>query len=110
MKFRSPLWLPVAMVLSAVNLVAVGVAAGTAEPWHAAGHAALALGFGLWAERRRQSGRLGDGQTEVLEALDAIEADVSKLREDLTETQERLDFTERLLAREAEIRRVDPAR
>jgi hypothetical protein len=109
MKLKSPLWLPVAMVLSAVNLVAVGLAAATAEPWHAAGHAGLALGFGLWAERRRQSRRLGDG-AEVLEALDAIETDVSKLREDLTETQERLDFTERLLAREAEIRRVDPQR
>jgi hypothetical protein len=44
----------------------------------------------------------------VLDALDALEADVSKLRQELSETQERLDFTERVLARGPESRRVDP--
>jgi len=35
---------------------------------------------------------------------------VSNLRQELTEAQERLDFAERLLARGAEARRVDPQR
>ena len=51
MTFKSPIWRRVSIVASAVNLVAVGFAAGMAEPWHAAVHAALALGFGLWAQR-----------------------------------------------------------
>jgi predicted nucleic acid-binding Zn-ribbon protein len=43
---------------------------------------------------------------EVLEALDALEAEVSKLRQELGETQERLDFTERVLAQGSEARRM----
>ncbi|MFL5535400.1 MAG: hypothetical protein ACJ8AP_06840 [Gemmatimonadales bacterium] len=56
MTFKAKIWQPIAVVLSAVNLVAVGFAAGAAEPYHSAVHAALALGFGLWAQRLR--GRL----------------------------------------------------
>jgi hypothetical protein len=44
----------------------------------------------------------------VLEALDALEADVSKMRQELGETQERLDFTERMLAQGSEARRMGP--
>jgi hypothetical protein len=103
-------WYPVSIVLSAINLVAVGFAAGEPEPYHAAAHAGLALGFGLWAQRlgmRRRANQL-EGSAEMLDALDAVETEVNRLRQDLTETQERLDFTERMLARESEIRRVDP--
>jgi hypothetical protein len=46
----------------------------------------------------------------VLEALDAIETEVSGLRRELSETQERLDFTERMLAQGSEARRMDPQR
>ena len=107
MTFKSPLWQPVAIALSAVNLVAVGFAAGAAEPWHAAIHAALALAFGLGVQRLRQ--RPGDviGQDA---RLDEIEAEVSGLRGELGEVQERLDFTERVLAQEREQRRVGPER
>jgi hypothetical protein len=52
MTFKPALWKPIAIVLSAANLVAVGFAAGAAEPYHAAGHAALGLAFGLWAQTR----------------------------------------------------------
>src|SRR5947199_208287 len=52
MTFKPAIWYPITVVLSAFNLVAVGFTA--AEPWHAATHAALALGFGLWAQRLRQ--------------------------------------------------------
>ncbi len=112
MTFKSALWFPISIVLSAVNLVAVGVAAGQPEPYHAAAHAGLALAFGLWAQRlatRRRANQL-EGSADVLDALDAVETEVNRLRQDLTETQERLDFTERMLARESEIRRVDPPR
>jgi hypothetical protein len=112
MTFKPALWRPIAFVLSVINLVAVGFAAGEAEPWHAAGHAALALAFGLWAQRLRQGlrGREGEGQLDVLDALEAVEAEVSNLRRELTETQERMDFAERLLAQGVESRRVGPER
>jgi predicted nucleic acid-binding Zn-ribbon protein len=43
-----------------------------------------------------------------LEALEALEIEVSNLRQELGETQERLDFAERLLAQAPEARRVGP--
>jgi hypothetical protein len=113
MTFKPALWRPIAFVLSVINLVAVGFAAGEAEPYHAAGHAALALAFGLWVQRLGQKRRVAnelEAPNEVLDALDAIEADVSKLRQELGETQERLDFTERVLAQRQEAPRIGPER
>ena len=106
MTFKPAIWHPIAVVLSAVNLVAVGFAAGSAEPWHAGVHAALALGFGLWAQRLRQN----PGGNDRLARLETLEADVSDLRRELSETQERLDFAERLLTQGLEPRRVGPER
>jgi hypothetical protein len=109
MTFKPSIWFPIAVVLSAVNLVAVGFTAGTGEPWHTGGHAALALAFGLWAQRLRQrpqGGEGGDSDTR----LEALEAEVSNLRGELTETQERLDFAERVMAQQPETRRVEPDR
>ena len=105
MTFRSPLWQPLAIVLSAVNLVAVGFAASTAEPWHAGVHAGLGLAFGLWAQRLRQQ---RPGKLDREERLDLLEGEVGSLRQELTEAQERLDFTERVLAQGRENRRVGP--
>jgi hypothetical protein len=106
MTFNPKIWRPIAIVLSAVNLVAVGFAAGEAEPWHAGIHAALALVLGLWAQRMRPSPGGGDRE----ERLDLLEGEVSDLRRELSEAQERLDFAERLLAQGAEARRVEPER
>jgi hypothetical protein len=112
MTFKPAIWYPIAVVLSAINLVGVGFAAGEPQPWHAAIHAALALAFGVWAQRLRQGRRESELQAplEVLEALEALEADMSKLRQELSETQERLDFTERLLAQGLETHRVGQQR
>ncbi|HEU4680380.1 MAG TPA: hypothetical protein VFS51_01460 [Gemmatimonadales bacterium] len=112
MTLKPKIWYPIAAVLSVINLVAVGFAAAEAnpDPWHAGIHAALALAFGLWAQRLRQRRGASELQAplEVLEALDAVEAEVSKLRQEVSETQERLDFTERLLAQSSESRRMGP--
>src|SRR5437879_13798204 len=96
MTFKPAIWYPITVVLSAFNLVAVGFTA--AEPWHAATHAALALGFGLWAQRLRQglrgSGLQGGSELQArLDALeDTLEAEVSKLWEVLSETQEGMGY------------------
>ena len=112
-------WFPIAVLLTGVNLVAVPVYA--AEPWHAAAHAVLALAFGLWAYRMRGDSGARQlearvealealGAPEALEALDGLQHDVNMLRQELSQTQERLDFAERVLARPTEARRVDPPR
>ena len=106
MTFKPAIWKPIAFVLSAVNLVAVGFAAGSAEPYHAAAHAALALAFGLWAERLRRSPSRIEGQAQ----LEELQADMSDVRKELGEVQERLDFTERVLAQRPESRQVGPER
>ncbi len=113
MSSKSGKWYPIAVILAALNLAAVGLAA--TPWWHATSHAALALGFGLWAQylRRRpvapeqlQSGDEPSDQLTSGESLAALEAEMSRLREELSETQERLDFTERMLAQRADPRRM----
>ena len=106
MTFKPAIWYPIALVLSGINLVAAGFATATAEPWHATGHVALALAFGFWAQRLRP----GPGESEPQARLEGLEAEVSDLRRELSEAQERLDFTERVLAQAPESRRVDPQR
>ena len=113
MTFKPAIWYPIAVVLSVINLVGVGFATG---PWHAGTHAALAVAFGLWAQRLRLGPRGSEPQArlEALEAevskFEALEAQVSKLRQEVSEAQERLDFAERLLAQGPETRRVGPQR
>jgi len=112
MNFKPATWYPIAAVLSAVNVAAVWFAAQPAEPWHATGHAALAVGFGLWAQhlRTRRRGSAAQQQLETMEDLGALMGEVSALRQELGETQERLDFAERVLAQGPPARRVDPER
>jgi hypothetical protein len=104
MTFKPVVWRPIAVVLSAVNLVGVGFAAGSAEPWHATIHAGLALAFAAWAQRL---GRAPAALPEPEDRLEDLAAEVDQLRGELAEAQERLDFTERMLARESSPRRPD---
>jgi len=106
MTFKPAIWYPIAVVLSVINVVSVWFAARPAEPWHAATHAALAVAFGLWAQRLRQ--RPGEGALQA--GLEVLEVEVSTLRQELGEAQERLDFAERLLAQGPEPRRLDQQR
>jgi hypothetical protein len=115
MTLKPTTWYPIAVVLTLVNLVSVGFAA---EPWHATIHAALALGFGLWAQRLRRSAGGSEqlqARIEALETLgaerfDALQAELGTLRHEVGEAQERLDFAERVLAKAPEARRVLPDR
>jgi hypothetical protein len=107
MTFKSPIWYPIALVLSVVNLVAMGVAMRPGEQWeHAGMHAALALVFGFWAQRLRKT----PGTSDEGGRLEALEDQLNKVQRDLVETQERLDFAERLLAKGQEPRRAGPDR
>jgi hypothetical protein len=106
MNFKPKIWYPIAAGLSVINVVAVWFAAMPGEPLHATIHAALAVAFGLWAQRLRQD--RGGGQFQA--GLEALELEVDALRRELGEAQERLDFAERVMAQGAEVRRVDPKR
>jgi hypothetical protein len=110
MTFKPAIWFPIAVVLTGINLVGVGFAAAGAEQWHAAIHAGLALGFGLWAQRLRQrpGGRDLPAGSDLPGRLEALEVEVGRLRQELGETQERLDFAERMLAQGQEARRLGP--
>lgn len=90
------IWQPVAAVLSLVNLGAVWFAARPAEPWHASIHAALAVGFALWAQRLGSRRRAASISGESLSAEFLEELPI--LRSEVAELAERLDFAERLLA------------
>jgi hypothetical protein len=102
--FKPKTWYPIAVGISAVNLIAVGFAVQPGEPWHAAIHAALALAFGVWAQRLRQATPPADLQP----SLDTLELEIGRLREEVAELHERMDFTERVLAQVQESRRVGP--
>jgi hypothetical protein len=109
MTFKPAIWQPIAILLSAVNLVAVGAAAGAAEPLHAAGHAGLAVVLGLWAQRlRRSPSGGGPGGAELQPRVETLEFEVGELRRELGEAQERLDFAERVLAKPPETRHMGP--
>jgi hypothetical protein len=104
MTFKPSTWRPIATGLSVVNLIGLGLAVGASEMAHAGIHALLALGFGVWAQRLRPATSLGDEAAR----LDQLELEMGQLRRELTETQERLDFTERVLAQASATRRVEP--
>jgi hypothetical protein len=106
MTFKRAFWHPTAVVLSVLNVVGAGFAAGSNEPWHAGIHAGLALVFWSWAQRLRQT---PDG-SERSTRLETLEGEVSDLRREMAEIQERLDFTERMLAQGPEPRRLDVER
>lgn len=110
MTFKPRTWFPIATILSVVNVVAAGFAAVPAEPWHAGTHALLAAAFAAWAVRLHA--RLGaarpETRQEALEApsgLESLEDEMHFMRQELAETQERLEFAERMLAQGAEVRR-----
>lgn len=50
----------------------------------------------------------GELPGDLMHRLDALEAEVGALRQELGETQERLDFTERLLAENKGVNRLGP--
>jgi len=115
MTFKPSVWRPIAILLAVANLVAVGPAAGAAQPLHASIHAVLALAFGWWAvrmSRQPQAVTLGGQQLvgEIEDRLSALESETSSMRRELSEAQERLDFAERILAQSSEQRRVEPGR
>jgi len=113
MRFKPSIWYPIAVILAAVNLIAVPLYAD--DPFHSMAHGAIAVAFGLWAQRlkQRRDQALAEARQAVEapggERLEVLEDELTRLRQELGETQERLDFTERMLAqRTPDRQRVEP--
>jgi hypothetical protein len=107
MRFKPAVWQPISILLSGANLVFVGAAAQAGEGIHAGIHAVLALAFGLWAQRLRSTPQAASGDLQA--GLESLEFEVSRLRQELSETQERVDFAERVLGQAQEARRMGPS-
>ena len=114
MRFKPSIWYPIAVILAAGNLIAVPIYSH--EPWHSFAHGAIGVLFALWAQRlkHRRDAEKGEAR-QALEAtggerVDGLEDELTRLRQELTETQERLDFTERMLAQRTDKggQRVEP--
>ena len=106
MSAKPATWFPIAFVLSVVNLI--WVAMTVAQPAHAAAHLVAAAGFGIWAMRLRHAMAGSETRLESAEAVDALYGELNELRRELSELQERLDFTERLLAHQSDVRSTEP--
>lgn len=103
----------VVIAFGVLNVAGFGYAVADGEPWHAATHAALSLVAWGWAraiQRRRLESGSTDGEIErVQAALDDAEAALAQQASQIAELQERMDFTERVLAqaRSAERKALD---
>jgi hypothetical protein len=111
MRFKPTIWFPIAAVACGVNVVWAWIAArsGPMGGPHAVGHAIAALAFGLWAATLRSQLRSEEqppARAELPEHIEALETEMNSLRQQLIETQERLDFTERMLAQRLDADRV----
>ncbi len=104
MEFSSRRWFPVAVVLGGLNLLAAGYYARMGGGLHPIVHLLLAVGFGLWAVRIRERPR-SIAANDLPAHLDSVEDQLAELRHEMIETQERLDFAERMLAQRAEAQR-----
>lgn len=98
----------IAAAFTLINLVGGAYAIGAGEVMHAATHGVLAIIGGVWALRalRRLGPATQDDDVDAIESEDRgatrvenLAAEVDSLRQQLSETQERLDFAERMLAR-----------
>jgi predicted nucleic acid-binding Zn-ribbon protein len=74
---------------------------------------ALSILFGVPAitvitVARLRAARAAAPSPDATSRFEALESDVQRLQQDLAETQERLDFTERLLTKAREERRLAP--
>lgn len=113
MWFKHRAWIPVAWFGAALNVAAVWFAARPAEPFHATGHALLAVLLALGARHltlRRQGAIPGADLQHALEESEQLRQTIDEMHPRMQELEERLDFTERLLVQQREADRSDPPR
>jgi hypothetical protein len=108
--FKSRVWIPIAWVLSFANGIFV-FTVGSGQPAHAAGHALLALLFAFGAQRlsaRQGRDPLTREDRQTLEDLQTRLGELNDLQRRVTELEDRVDFAERVLAKQREGQRLGP--
>lgn len=97
---KAAFWNSVLALLSAGNLVAVWFAARPGEAGHATIHAALALGFGLWAFHRLRPAHRSEPAlaAAAAERLERIERSIDAVAIEVERIGEMERFTARILA------------
>ena len=113
MWFKHRAWIPVAWLLSLVNLGAVWFAARPAEPWHATIHGLLAVVFGLGARRlmaRQQVDALNEHLQQTIDQNEHLQQTIDGMQAHLQELEERVDFAERLLVKHRDADRLGAPR
>jgi len=111
--FKHRAWIPAAWLAATLNVAAVWFAAQPAEPFHATGHALLAVLLALGARHltlRRQSATPGADLQQALEESEQLQQTIDAMHPRIQELEERLDFTERLLVQQRDVERSDPPR
>jgi hypothetical protein len=104
MWFKHRAWIPIAWILSGVNVIAVWFAARPGEPWHATIHALAGLLLGLGAQRlsvRRRAMMMAAGD-EFPTDVAALRAELAALREDQSEILQRVAHSVDAVAIEVE--------
>jgi hypothetical protein len=103
--FKHRAWIPIAWLLSVLNVAAVWFAARPGEAWHATTHALLALVFGVggqWLNARRRMLEISVGGPEPLGEIGALRAELAALRDGQAQILTRLEPTLDALAVELE--------
>ena len=107
MWFKHRAWIPVAWVLCIVNVVSTWFAAAPvpSEPFHATGHALLAVLFGLGAQRlaARRRGLMGTrGVAELPADIGTLRAELEAVRQAQAGTLDRVEHAVDAIAIEME--------
>lgn len=98
------IWRRIAIVLTLVNVAGAVFALASGEGWHAGIHVSLAIVFGFAAQRLKEGARESgvDRMQQQLDdqavALEEAQRALQNQANQLNELQERVDFTERMLA------------
>ena len=105
MWFKHRAWIPIAWLLSILNVAAVWFAARPGEAWHATTHAILGLIFGVGAQwlnaRRRTLEGFSSGAASPSE-IATLREEIASLREGQSQMLKRLEPTLDALAVELE--------